>query len=91
MRSKKQKFVDAVKMRALLAYLEQEEAKVCNCAGCETLLLSKASLAELESKEKPKGVKLPAAVAGRINHRPYGPCCFGKAFEQDVESRYENN
>lgn len=89
-RPNRKKFFDAARMQVLLKYLEEEDAKVCNCAGCEALLLSAASHEALSQKDPPKGVKLPSAVVGRIYNRPYGPCCHA-AWKRATEYPHEHN
>ena len=75
MRSRR-RFYDAAKMQALMAYLEETEAKVCNCAKCEKLLLAVASWDALMKKPTPVGVTLAEPVAGRDkNGRPHCKKC----------------
>ena len=75
MRSRK-RFHEAAKMQALMTYLEEVDAKVCNCAKCEKLLLAVASWEDLTKKPTPAGVTLAEPVAGRDkNGRPYCKKC----------------
>lgn len=70
------RFYEAAKFQALMAFLEAAEAKICNCAACQRVLLSAASHECCVTAGVPSGIHLPEVIAGRSQGRPFCKSCL---------------
>lgn len=59
-------------------FLDEVDAKLCNCAECGKVMLSIKSKLDLACSETYRRLQkhMPAAVAGKVNQRPYCQSCL---------------